>query len=109
MENKDAEQISRAEKDDGRDSTRLEAAGGLEGRPNSEKRGQGVQPGGYSKGFAQAKQGQEIAVWYSIVVDGWMILPSKYRQPHNPDAIVYMTRAIWQKLANCATRDGVFF
>ena len=51
----------------------------------------------------------QIAVAYAVTVDGFIsIKHSAIRNPTSP-AIVWMSQDIWQRLAVCATTQGLFY
>lgn len=51
----------------------------------------------------------QVAVAYAVTVDGFIeIKPKAIRNPKSP-FIIWMSRAVWARLANCATREGQFY
>jgi hypothetical protein len=51
----------------------------------------------------------QIAVAYAVTVDGFISISHKHI--HNPDSpfIIWMPEEVWQKLATCATTQGLFY
>lgn len=51
----------------------------------------------------------QIAVAYAVTVDGFISIPHHaIRNPTSP-FIVWMSAAVWQRLATCATTQGLFY
>lgn len=50
-----------------------------------------------------------IAAAYAVTVDGFISVSHRaIRNPHSP-FIVWMSQAVWNNLANCATTQGQFY
>lgn len=59
-------------------------------------------------GFVPAPSG-DIVVLYWPPVDGWMAINARQVRNPNVPQLVWMKPQTWKELANCATREGLFY